>query len=389
MKKLPSFIIFILLIAVMVGAWIWLEKNRPEVPPKLREVPATRVEVTQVVREDILPLTKITGRLVPVHRTKLHFEVSGQVMERLVEPGQKVTFGEKLLRIDGGDFEDVQTEMQISLDQEHQAVERDQKLLKLANRQTTLLQREVNRLEKLRKQSLIAQTKIDEINRQFLSKRSEQMLLQHSVKTAGSRLKMREVALHKAQRNSQRTVLKAPMNSTINSVDVSVGDYVSPGQAVIELVQVDELELLVNTAGKDAAALKLDQLVDVIIDGKKYKGKLSSLQYDPDPVTHTHALKIRLNGDGLFPGQLGEVQLTGQAMKGVLVVPITAVLREDGENYLFRIEQLDDENSVTRISVTLQGRHEDKLIISGVEVDDQIVARDVSSLEDGQKVVIN
>ena len=370
----------------MVAAWSWLEKNRPEVQAELSEIPATRVEITQVAKEDILPLTKITGRLVPVRRTKLHFEVSGQVQERLVEPGQKVNTGAELIRIDAGDFEDVQTEMQIQLDQEKQMIERDQKLLSLANRQTNLLQREVNRLEKLKKQSLIAQSKIDKTSRQFLAKRSEQAQLQHSVQTAESRLKMRELALHKAQRNFQRATLKAPVNATINSIEVSVGDYVSPGQAVIELVQLDELELYVDAAGKDAAALKLNQAVDVIIDGENYQGKLSSFQYDPDPVTHTHALKVRLNGEGLFPGQLGEVQLTGQAMKDVLVVPITAVLREDGENYLFR---LDNQNQVARSSIMIHGRHEDRLIISGVEDGDQIVARDVSSLEDGQKVVID
>jgi RND family efflux transporter MFP subunit len=386
MKSVSSFIVFILLIALMAGGWFWLEQNRPETPTELRETPATRVEITKVAREDILPLTKITGRLVPVRRTKLHFEVSGQVMERLVEPGQKVNTGSELIRIDAGDFEDVQAEMLIQLDQEKQVIARDQKLLSLANRQTTLLQREVNRLEKLRKQSLIAQTKIDEINRQFLSKRSEQAQLQHSVQTAESRLKMRELALHKAQRNMQRTVLKAPVDATINSIEVSVGDYVSPGQAVIELVQLDELELRVDAAGKDVAALKLDQPVGVIIDGKKYQGKLSSFQYDPDPVTHTHALKIRLNGDGLFPGQLGEVHLTGQPMKGVLVVPITAVISEDGESYLFR---LMDQDRVSRSAITVLGRHEDQLIISGVEANDQIVARDVSSLEDGQKVVVD
>ena len=385
---MKSFIIFLILTAFMVSGWIWLEKNRPEVQAELREIPATRVEITKVAREDILPLTKITGRLVPVRRTRLRFEVSGQVMDRLVEPGQKVSTGAELIRIDTGDFEDVQTEMQIQLEQEKLMIERDQKLLNLANRQTTLLRREVNRLEKLKKQSLIAQTKIDEINRQYLSKRSEQAQLQHSVKTAESRLKMREVALHKAQRNMQRTVLKAPVNATINSIDVSVGDYVSPGQAVIELVQIDKLELRVDAAGKDAAALKLDQPVDVIIDGKKYAGKLSSFQYDPDPVTHTHALKIRLNGEGLFPGQLGEVHLTGQAMKGVLVVPITAVLREGGENYLFKLDQNNNENHVSRVAIAVEGRNEDQLIISGVEASDQIVARDVSSLEDGQKVVV-
>lgn len=373
----------------MAGAWFWLDKNRPEVQVELREIPATHVVITEVTQEDVQPLTRITGRLIPARRTKLHFEVSGQVLDRKIEPGQQVDSDESLLKIDAGDFEDVLTEMKIQFDQEQAVVARDQKMLKLVNSQVALFQSEVNRQEKLKQKSLSSQSKIDEVRRQLLRERSEQAQLRHSVATAESRLKMREVAMSKAQRNLQRTILRAPFSATVNSVEVTVGDYVSPGQAVLELVQVNELDLYVDATGKESAALQLGQAVNVMIDGNKHEGTLSALQYDPDPLTHTHALKIRLNGEGLFPGQLGEVQLTGKMKTGVLVVPITAVLREDGENYLFRLNKLDNDNRVTRVLVRSQGRHGDRLIISGVEAGDQIVARDVSSLEDGQKVVVD
>lgn len=389
MKSLFTFFVFVLVISLMSGAWFWLDKNRPEVHAELREIPAVRVEITKVTTEDVIPLTKITGRLVPVRRTQLHFEVSGQVQERLVEPGQKVRAGDDLVRIESGDFEDVLSEMEIQFEQERLAIERDQQLLNLVNRQITLLQREINRQEKLKKQSMVSQSKIDETRRQLLGERSQQAQLQHSVKTAESRLKMRQVEINKAQRNLQRTVLKSPINATVNSVDVSVGDYVSTGQAVIELVQVDELELVVDATGKEATALELGQVLNVVIDGKKYQGKLTSLQSDPDPVTNTHALKIRLNGKGLFPGQLGEVQLTGKTMTGALVVPVTAVLRENGESYLFRLDQKEKDHYTRRIPVIIKSRDKDRFIVSGIEAGDLIVSRDVAALEDGQKVVVN
>ena len=373
-----------LLVLILTGAWFWLDKNRPEVRAELREIPSTIVEMTKVVQEDVQTLSKITGRLIPARRAKLNFEVSGQVYERHVEPGQKVISGEELIRIDGGDFEDVVSEMQIHFEQEQEAIARDKKLLALVNRQVTLLQREVNRLDKLKKQSLISQSKIDETSRQLLRERSEQAQLRHSVQTAESRLKMREVAMNKAQRNLQRTVLKAPFAATVNAVEVSVGDYVSPGQAVIELVQVDELDLQADVTGKASSSLKLGQAIFVMLEGTKHEGTLISLQYDPDPVTHTHAIKVRLIGDSLFPGQLGEVLLTGQTITNALVVPITAVLREDGDNFLYRIKN----DHVVRVAVSIQGRDKDNLLVSGIEAGDQIVARDVASLEDGQSVVV-
>ncbi|MFK8067940.1 MAG: efflux RND transporter periplasmic adaptor subunit [Gammaproteobacteria bacterium] len=383
MKSLLAFIIFITLVSLLAGAWWWLDKNQPEKEVELQQVSPTRVSVTNIIKKDVQLSSRITGRLVPAQRAKLHFEISGQVLERNIEPGQKVALNEQLIRIDVGDYEDVLSEMQIKYDQEKAAIERDQKLLDIVNRQVTLFQREVNRQEKLKKQSLSSQSKIDETRRQLLRERSEQAQLRHSVNTAENRLKVVEVEIKKAQRNIQRTVLKAPVTATVNSVNVSEGDYVSPGQAVLELVQVDELDLHIDIAGKDVPFLSLGQNVTVIIQAKQYQGKLYSLQFDPDPVTHTHSLKIRLNGEGLFPGQLGELQLTGH-MVSALIVPITAVLSEDGENYLFRIES----GLVNRVPVKLEGRQGDQLLVSGdVKVGDQIVARDVAALENKQQVI--
>lgn len=385
MKSFSSFIIFVLLISLLAGAWWWLDQNQPEKIVELQEISATKVEVTQITQDDIQLTTKVTGRLVPAQRAKLHFEVSGQVIDRKIEPGQQVSLGEELIRIDAGDFEDVLSEKQIQFDQEKAAVARDQKLLDLVNRQLTLLQREVNRQEKLKKQSLASQSKIDEIRRQLLTERSQQAQLRHSVNTAESRLRMHEVAIKKAQRNIQRTILQAPVAATVNSVDVTVGDYVSPGQAVLELVQVDELDLHVEVAGKNLAALTLGQDVIVTINSDQHQGKLHSLQFDPDPTTHTHSLEIRLNGDGLFPGQLGEVQLTGKTIPNALVIPITALLSEDGKDYLFLIKN----DHVSRVPVKLEGRYKDQLMISGdINLGDQIVARDVAALEDNQQVII-
>lgn len=383
MKSIFSVLLFILVIAILSGAWWWLDNNQPETQVELREVPITHVIVTEVFTDDVQQITKTTGRLVPARSTKLHFEVSGQVAKRDIEAGQKVTAGEALIQIGSGDFDDVFTEMQIQLEQEQVAIERDKKLLGLVNRQATLLQREVNRLEKLKKQSLTSQSKIDETRRSVLRERSEQEQLKHSVQTSESRLKMRQVALQKAQRNVERTTLVAPFSGTVNAVNVSVGDYVSPGQSVLELVQIEELDLNVEVAGKDISALEMGQSVAVVIDSSEHQGKLTSIQYDPNPVSHTHALKIRLSGAGLFPGQLGQVQLKGKLMKGALLVPTTAVLREDGKSFIFQVHV----DVLVRTAVETIGRQNNNYLVVGVKAGDKIVARDVAALEDGQQVV--
>ena len=60
-----------------------------------------------VSRTNLDPHELVSGRLQPVRRAWLRFEVDGRVAERRVEPGQSVTAGDVLLTLDDQDYRDV------------------------------------------------------------------------------------------------------------------------------------------------------------------------------------------------------------------------------------------------------------------------------------------
>ncbi len=378
-----------LLAAMLAGGWLWLDNNRPEVKPKLHEIMPARVEASIVARQDVQPVTRVTGRLVPARITRLNFEISGRLTERHVEVGQQVTTGDVLMRLDGSDLENAVAEKQSRYEMEKAAVGRDRKLLQLIGQQITLLQREISRQEKLKKTSLSTQARVDEVKQRLLQQRTEQGRLKYSVETAESRLRLQELALTKAKRDLQRTVLKAPFRSVVNAVWAEVGEVITPATNVVELVDRDNLDLAAEVTSQLASALKIGQTVTVRVEEKQFQGKLIALAFNPDPGTLTHSIKIRLEQHrDLIPGQLAEAFLPGRVIKNTLTVPITAVLHEDGESFVFRING----DQVFRIPVSVQGRDGERLLIdqkhSSIKAGDRIVATDVAALEDGQKVVI-
>lgn len=372
----------VLLIVLTVVVTALLLLTRPDSKAELQPLPPTRVLTGEVRQMDIRPVARMKGKLQPARKITLHMEVSGNVTERAVEPGQQVEAGEFLLAVANGDFEDAVVQARALLRQEQDAVERDMALLALMKEKYAIQQREVQRMEKLGQESLASKSNYDSTLRALLVLQEEQTRLQFSVNTAQSRLATRRSELNLAERNLERSRLNAPFAATVNAVAVDIGDYIAAGQVALELVQIDTLDLYLEITGELARVLELGQEIPVVVSGTTYVGRIHALAPDPAPLTHTHALRIRVTGTSLFPGQLAEAALPGEILRDVTVVPVSAVLREEGEAYVFSVTG----EILQRLPVNPLARQDDMQVIDGVPAGTKIVIKDVGMLADGQKV---
>ncbi len=373
----------ILILTVLVV--ILLIVTRPQASTEMKAQPVTRVEVTQVQVQDLQPRVELTGVLRPRQLASLRFEVSGELRQRAVEPGARVKAGDPLLQLDDADYRDAVTEAEAQVRETRAAIEQDRLLQKLARENRDLAQREYRRLEKLGEGSLASASTRDGARQKLLGLESELARLDYSLESGQARLARQQAALSRAQRNLRRTRLEAPFDGRVNRVLVEVGDTLQANTLALELIDTQALELELEVSGDVAAALALGQAVTVTVDGRPVEGELIALQFDPAPQTHTHPIRIRVPGEDLLPGELGQVALPLRLRKQALVVPAPALLREEGGQYLF---------------VVADGRLERRPVVAGIRIDDlqairqgvaggeTVVARDVEVLNDGLEVVI-
>lgn len=383
-RKLPpwTLLLLILLVGAAVAA---LVATRPRPQAGLESLPPTRVAVTEVVRADLRPEVTVTGRLQPVRTSALHFEVSGRVAERRVEPGQGVAEGETLLRLRAAEWRDARDRAAARLEEERAAIERDRRLLELAENNRHLQEQEVARQKRLGDDSMASQSQLDAAQQQLLQLQSEEARLRYAVETAASRLTLRRTELQEAQRNLDRTTLEAPFAGTVNIVDVEPGDYVTPSDRALQLVDTTRLDLYAEVTAETAATLERGQAVAVSADGDELAGEVVALQHDPDPETHTYALRVRIPGRAVLPGTLATARLPLRPRDGVRVVPVAAVLREEGRAYVFVVR----DGTVERVEVTPGLRYREELVLrDGPEAGATVVARDVAALADGQAVEV-
>jgi macrolide-specific efflux system membrane fusion protein len=375
----------LLIISISIIAITALLWTKPNTYAELQSISPSTVQVDIVKQIDIQPFAKATGKLEPARKASLHFQVSGQINERFVEAGMKIKAKEKMLSVDSGDFIDAVEESKALLEIKRDTIKRDMRLLELIKQERELQEEEVKRLKQLDRNSLTSKSNYDQALQSLYRQQAEETRLNHSVNLARSELKVEQARLSKAKRNLERTQLISPFDGIINAVYVEVGDYVSPGQTALEIIQLDELDLNLEISGTTASKLELGQKVEIKTEKDNREGEVISIALDPNSETNTHTLKIRLASNGLFSGQLAVANLPGKIYKKANVIPISSILYEDNLSYVFEVV----DNHVIKKEIRLIERFNNFQIIEGVESGIRIVSKDVSSLTDGQVVIAN
>ena len=371
-------------VAIAVITMLFLTKKGPEA--KLEELPALKVVLAEVQRQDIVPRESLTGRLQPVRMAQLEFEVQGRVRERLVEPGTAIVKGQALLVLDDEDFRDQLAQAKSQYQIEQAGILRDQRMLKLAKDNLTLQQAEVRRFEKLKNDSLISASQLDAARQQMLTLDSQVSDLSYKVATAKARLNLKKSDQDAAERNLQRTTLKAPFDGYVNEVNVQVGDIINANKIAATIVDTSSLDLHLDVRGSVAAALTLGQEIDIRVGVNNIQGKLIALQPDPDSSTNTHALRIRVPGENIQSGMLATAELLLHTQTDAMTVPVTSVATNAGENYVYAYK----DGVLKKVEVKINQRVGAEYIVSSsLEVGQKIVARDVAGLIDGQTVIAN
>ena len=341
--------------------------------------------LTEVERGDYITREVFAGRLTPRGSANLNFEVAGRISERHAEPGAFLEAGDPILGVEAGDYERLMIEAESQLRQEEAAVRRDKDLLSLAQKNVKLQKAEVGRLESLVKQNLTSRSQLDAAVQKQSQYQTEAANLRYIVDTAEARLKSRQAAYERARKNFERTILVAPFSGRLNTVSVDVGDYVTSGQTAAQMIDDEHLELVLHVPGEAAQHTEIGGNVDVRLDGRSVEGQVRSIQFDPDPMTFTHELRIRLPAGQGRPGQIARAELMTGHFRQVYSVPVAAVLNMDGGRFVYIYEN----GRISRSEVAQLHRMGDRLLLSsGVETGQQIVARDVAALSDGIQVEV-
>ncbi len=199
-----------------------------------------------------------------------------------------------------------------------------------------------------------------------------------------------EDQVKKAQESLDDTVLKAPIDATVASVNGAVGDSVTTGgsqTAFVTLTDPNVLRVKVGFSEADALRLNVGQRAKVTMDAaseRVFTGTVTSVDTTQTIVNNvvTYYATVNLVGDldGLKAGMSASVDVTTAERKGVLTLP-TRVIKGTGKTATVSVRTTSkdssgksvEKDSPTQVTVGLRGD-------DGIEI--------TSGLTEGQRVVV-
>jgi membrane fusion protein (multidrug efflux system) len=205
---------------------------------------------------------------------------------------------------------------------------------------------------------------------------------------AVAKLHADDASLALAQATLDKATLVAPFDGIIGLRRVSVGDYVTPGQDLVNLENLELLKVDFRVPEIYSRQLGVNQTVRIRLDAipnSAYEGQVYAIDPAYDPNGRAIILRARLaNRDGaLRSGMFARVTLLIDERQDAIVVPETALVPLGQDHFVYRV--VDNKAVLTKVKVG-QRRQGQVEILDGLERDAVIVTEGALKLRDGSAV---
>ncbi|ASI93070.1 efflux RND transporter periplasmic adaptor subunit [Vibrio mediterranei] len=355
-KRSIKWILPFAILGVAAGGFMLVEQTAPEIEDQKQVDTVPRVKTQILKAENHQVQISSFGEVVPLERTALSTQVSGEVTSWHPNfvAGGVVKRGEILFTIEKDNYQAAVLQAQAQLAQAQAALIEERAKAKVAERQAK---------------------KIKDTQVSDLYLRIPQVL------SAEASVKSAQAALSRANRDLANCEVEAPYDALVVSRSIGVGQYITSGAQVAELNNIESAEVMVPIAGFDAPFLP-DNIVgvkaDVISKGRTNSVRDGVIMRDlgvVDSATRMANLVIRIkdpyalttDAKPLPFGSYVEVVFNGKQIPNLFKVPQELVTDE-------RVWVVDQEDKLVPKSVhVLREEQANFFIDSGVKTGDELV----------------
>jgi RND family efflux transporter MFP subunit len=384
MKKWPKVVlpIVVILIAALGAGAMYLSRKEPET--RVPETPVPVVRVMRVELQDLRLSVRSQGTVSPRHASTLVPEVAGTVIEvaSSFAGGGFFEAGEILLQIDPHDYKQALVQARANVSQAE---------LRLAQEMA---------------EADVAREEWKDLGG---GEASPLTLREPQVAEAEAARDAAAAAEEKAERDLERTRIRAPYAGRVREKLVDVGQYVTPGTPVARVYAVDYAEIRLPLPDAELAYLDLpldyrgetdrDPGPEVILRadfaGKthEWRGRIVRTEGEIDPRTRMVHTVARVKdpyarGDDpsrppLAAGLYVEAEIMGRGAEDVAVVPRSAV--RNGDTVLV----VDEDDLLHFRTVDVLRTDDQKAVIrSGLSAGERLCLSSLVAVTDGMRVRI-
>ncbi len=345
-----ALIIFIAVIFFLFGT-IGEKKAKLEAAKKEEHVEQKKLVnaiLLQLQPRTIHDVINLPGTIEPWSKLDLLAKVKGAIVEVLVEEGDSVQAGDVLARIEEDDY-------RIALDAARAAY--------------TLAKSEFTR------------------NQAMLKKR---VIPSASLETSETALLKAQTDLEQAKLQLSRCLVTAPISCVVNRIDAKVGAFLSVGDPLAQLLQMDQVKGVVGIPESDVAAVRKVKQVDITIsalENKQFTAKAHFFSPAPETTAYLYRFELALENleHEILPGMFLRANIVKERVDNAIMVPLYAIISRSDKQFVYVV----DGDKVRRQPVELGIIEGWQIqVTNGLVSGDEIVIEGHRDVDDGQQINI-
>jgi len=332
------------------------------------------VETLRVSKDTLTDTANYSGVIVPSSTVNVLSTISGDVNKKYYEVGERVNKESVLFDMDTEDILDSVNIAEVTAANAKNAVEKAKIALNNASHDY-----DVN--AQLFDAGVIAKNTFDNIKTTY-------ELAKLSLQDAENAYKVAETQLSMNRKTLQDASVKSPIKGVVLESNVNENAFLSAGTIAYVIINLDVINIEVNVTEDIINTIRLSDSVDVKITSvseEYFKGNVISISPGANS-DGTFKVKIEvLNSDNLLKsGMFAEVDFVKNYLENVLTVPVNSVLSENGQNYVYIVE----DGIAKKMAVKLGFDHGDNIeILDGLSENMLVVTKGQQYVSDGLAVV--
>ena len=349
MSKTVKWILFGLLgVVVLLVAFKMLSGNKET---------GVKVSAEKVSRRTITETVNASGKVYPEVEVKISPDISGEVVDLMVEEGDSVKRGQVLARIFADIYALQRDEAASRVNQSAATVENSKAALEALQASLDQAKQAYDRNKKLYDDKVISRSEFEQFEATYKSAQANYNAAKQNIKSLEAGVQTAQTGLSSANKNLGRTTLVAPMDGVISSLTIKKGERVagnsfSIGTEMMRVADMNILEVRVDVGENDVVKVHLGDSADVEVDAynnRKFRGIVTEIASSTKSGTGAAALsstdvtqyevRIRLDKSSYSdlidptrpksfpfrPGMNASADIKTKRRENVLAVPINSV----------------------------------------------------------------
>jgi membrane fusion protein (multidrug efflux system) len=217
---------------------------------------------------------------------------------------------------------------------------------------------------------------------------------------AAAEQKQTEAKVQEIRATIERKTIRAPFAGILGIRQVNLGQYLSPGTAVVGLQALNPIYVNFGVPQQDASQLAIGRSIRIVAGedrAKSFNGRITATDSKVDEATRNMQIQATVaNPRGVLrPGMFVQTEVPVGTTRSVVPLPASAISYAPYGDSVFIVTEMKDPKGQTYRGVRQQfvkvegARGDQVAVISGIKQGEEVVTSGVFKLRNGAAVLVN